>query len=517
MNLFHSAQPARWSAAAVAVILLTACGASTSSTAEGSSTSSNEPQSLSATPSTLTQPTGGTGELVEFASTDGELDVTLTAAEGQVPYAGTQRWAMTYNAAATGPTLRVRPGDRVTITLVNNLNEPTSLHTHGLHVSPDQDNPFIMVDPGQSYTYVYDIPADQQAGTYWYHPHVHELTAQQVAAGLSGAIVVEDDTDAQLAEVSTDRVLVVNDPPLTQANPWTDPSSSAGAQGNADMGDMSGHDMSGHDMGSMMDGTSGSGVDPMTAMMGRTGPRLLTNGQDGVLLAGSGGLLERAHVVNATASTRLLLTFTGDRMLRLSGTGGRLASAQEVTSIELAPGERTEVVLIPGVDGGQLQAQRLSNEGAGAPVGLPEIIATVQPDAGRDVGMLPVTMSADTRDLFAPDVQVAQQRVITLDGHMNPTIDGKPFDPDTVNFTARKGTVEEWVIKSNSPMLHPIHLHTWPFQVKGQEGWTDIVTVPANGEQVIRVAFDDFTGTSVIHCHVLDHEDLGMMAVIKVT
>lgn len=490
--------------AALSAGTLVLAGCSSAATSHDSSHVTSPPASTTASmPPTLAADSAVSP--AELASTDGALDVTLTAAESQVPYAGTTRWAMTYNGTATGPTLRVHPGDKVTVTLVNNLSKPTSLHTHGLHVSPDQDNPFSMVEPGQSLTYTYDIPADQQAGTYWYHPHVHELTAEQVASGLSGAIVVEDDTDAQLATVSTDRVLVINDPPLVTANPWT--------SGSAGGGPMDGHDMGGG--GSMM-GSGSSGVDMMTAMMGRTGPRLLTNGQDGVMFSGGGGLLERAHVVNATASTTLTLTYTGAQMLALSATGGRLPAPREVTSITLAPGERTEVVLVPGPDGGQLLGQRHTNEGTGGTTGLPEVIATVPADAGTDTAVLPTSMTANTRDLFAPDVQVAQQRVITLDGHMNPTIDGKPFDANRIDLTAKKGTVEEWVIRSSSPMVHPIHLHSWPFQVEGQEGWTDVVNVPANGEKVIRVAFDDFAGTTVLHCHILDHEDTGMMAVIKV-
>ena len=262
--------------------------------------------------------------------------MTLTAAESQVPYAGTTRWAMTYNGQATGPTLRVHPGDKLTVTLVNDLSEPTSLHTHGLHVSPEQDNPFAMVDPGQSSTVTYDIPADQQAGTYWYHPHVHEMTAEQVASGLSGAIIVEDDTDTQLMSVTTDRALVVNDPPLVQENPW-----SGAGSGQAGSGMMGNGSHGGHDMGGMMGGGS-SGVDMMTAMMGRTGPRLLTNGQDGVALTDAAGKLERVHVVNATASTTLTLTYTGSTMLALSSTGGRLPAPREVTSVDLAPGQRTD-------------------------------------------------------------------------------------------------------------------------------------------------------------------------------
>ena len=144
--------------------------------------------SASSASSAATASSATSGELPELSSKDGALAVTLTAAESQVPYAGSTRWAMTYNGRVSGPTLRVHPGDRLTVTLVNDLGKPTSLHTHGLHVSPEQDNPFVSVEPGQSYTYTIDIPANQQAGTYWYHPHVHESTAEQVASGLSGAM-----------------------------------------------------------------------------------------------------------------------------------------------------------------------------------------------------------------------------------------------------------------------------------------------------------------------------------------
>ena len=484
-------------ALAAAGLLLSGCTTpTTTTTTSGEATSPKPP---------VVAPGGEAGAVPELASEDGTLDVTLTAAEAQVPYDGTTRWAMAYNGQATGPTLRVHPGDRLTITLVNDLAEPTSLHTHGLHVSPEQDDPFAMVDPGRSATLTYDIPADQQAGTYWYHPHVHELTAEQVASGLSGAIIVEDATDTALAAVSTDRVLVVTDPPLVQENPW-----------NGSGGGQAGSGMMGGDSGGMMGGSRSSGIDMMTAMVGRTGPRLLTNGRNGVALDGSGGRLERAHVVNATASTTMTLTYTGASLLALSSPGGRLPAPRDVTSIDLAPGDRSEIVMTPGAGGGQLLAQRHSNEGDAGPVGLPEVIAAVSADAGGDPSTLPTTMAADTRDLFAPDVTVARERVVTLDGHMNPTIDGQPFDPGVVNLTAAKGTVEEWVLRSSSPMAHPIHLHSWPFQIEGQPGWNDVVNVPAYGEQVIRIAFDDFAGTTVVHCHILDHEDTGMMAVIKV-
>lgn len=423
----------------------------------------------------------------EHASRNGRLDVTLTAADGMVPYNGGERWAMTYNGDITGPTIRVRPGDRLRITLINDLQEPTSLHTHGLHVNPDGDgdNPFLTIAPGERHTYVYDIPRSQQPGTFWYHPHAHGLVAKQVNLGLEGAIIVDGPVDAELAKATTERILVVTDPPLVTQDPWP------------------------------VDGHSAN-VDMMTAMMGRSGERLLTNGADGVQVVPTGAL-ERVRLVNATASTQLRFTWTGARMLALASEGGRLSKPQAMTSIVLTAGERTEVVLVPGADGGQLVAQRVSQEGTGAVEERRTLIADVVAGASTDTRVLPATLGADDRDLFAADVKIAKRRTIRLTGHMQPLIDGRPFDANTVNVQARRGTIEEWTIVSESPMDHPIHLHVWPFQVRGQAGWHDIVQVPAGTTQVIRVAFEDIAGTTVIHCHILDHEDTGMMAVIKVS
>ncbi|HEY5155216.1 MAG TPA: multicopper oxidase domain-containing protein, partial [Acidimicrobiales bacterium] len=114
-----------------------------------------------------------------------------------VAYGSGTRWALTYNGSTPGPTMRVRPGDVLTVTLDNRLDAPTNLHTHGLHVSPggDSDNIFVMVEPGRQHTYRYEIPADHPSGTFWYHPHHHGLVAPQVFGGLAGAIIVEDAID----------------------------------------------------------------------------------------------------------------------------------------------------------------------------------------------------------------------------------------------------------------------------------------------------------------------------------
>src|SRR5687768_9809520 len=141
------------------------------------------------------------------------LEVTLRAEARQIPYGKGTRFAYTYNGATPGPTLCVRPGDRLVITLENRLDHDTNLHTHGLHVSPAVDDIFLMVPAGGSHTYIYDIPGAHRSGLFWYHPHVHEHVAEQVTAGLAGAIIVADDLD-DIAEIatSTERIWILADP-----------------------------------------------------------------------------------------------------------------------------------------------------------------------------------------------------------------------------------------------------------------------------------------------------------------
>jgi len=117
---------------------------------------------------TLTQPT-------VLASASGSLD-TLEATVGRVLIAGRGRQATTtlrYNGGVPGPTMHLQPGDHLGVDLVNHLDQPINLHTHGLQVSPqgNSDNPFLMIDPGQTFHYDYGIPADHPTGTFWSDPH----------------------------------------------------------------------------------------------------------------------------------------------------------------------------------------------------------------------------------------------------------------------------------------------------------------------------------------------------------
>lgn len=134
-----------------------------------------------------------------------------------VPLGAGTRYAYTYNGSTPGPMLRVRPGDTVVVTLQNRLDTDTNLHTHGLHVSPSSgsDDIFVMVPSGGEHTYTYDIPADHPSGLFWYHPHAHGHVAEQIAAGLAGAIIITDELD-DITEItaSTERLFILADPSI---------------------------------------------------------------------------------------------------------------------------------------------------------------------------------------------------------------------------------------------------------------------------------------------------------------
>ena len=107
-------------------------------------------------------------------------------------------------------------------------------------------------------------------------------------------------------------------------------------------------------------------------------------------------------------------------------------------------------------------------------------------------------------------------------GMMTPTINGRIFDASRIDNTVQFDSVEEWLLTNTSTLDHPLHLHVWPMQIIEQDGqpvdsllWQDVVNIPARSTTRVRIAFEDFSGKTVYHCHILDHEDNGMMGIIN--
>jgi suppressor of ftsI len=127
------------------------------------------------------------------ASHAGVLAVTLRAQRATIDIGGQQAVTELYEGSYAPPTLRVRPGDVIRLRLANQLDQPTNLHTHGLHVSPsgNSDNVFLTVPPGQAQAFEFRIPGNHPSGLFWYHPHTHHFYNEQVRNGMSGALIVE--------------------------------------------------------------------------------------------------------------------------------------------------------------------------------------------------------------------------------------------------------------------------------------------------------------------------------------
>lgn len=454
------------------------------------------------------------GEPAEERSSAGVLQVRLTAAPGPVRLAGQDATALSYNGSIPGPTLRLKPGDTLKITLANNLAQATNLHLHGMYVSPEGngDNVFLHVEPGRSFDYEYRLPNDHPPGVYWYHPHVHGTVADQIFAGLFGAIIVEDPVPV---DAGTERLLVVSDTALDG-------------------------------LGSI------SPAPDMERMMGREGGLVLVNGQLNPWFMARPGERERWRLLNACVSRYLRLRLDGQQLQLLGIDSSRGQDPEDVQELLLAPGNRADLLVTTRPGESVLRASwydrgimaGMMGRGPGRPV--PPEPAPPEPVPQQDSGATALATLNVSGEAAAPPAAIQRQAVprdlrrstvaarrqFTMymgmgmgmaGGMMRFTINGREFDADRTDTTVAAGSVEEWTIVNTSPMDHPFHLHVWPMQVIDDNGrqpdaimWRDVVNIPANGRVTVRVAFEGFRGRSVYHCHILDHEDLGMMGVIDV-
>ncbi len=441
-------------------------------------------------------------EPVTFRSVEGVLQLKLKSAAGPVQIAGRRATALSYNGGVPGPTWIVRPGDRVMVSLENQLSEPTNLHVHGLHVSPSgkSDNVLISINPGSSFDYEYQLPVDHPPGVYWYHPHHHGTVAAQVFGGLYGAIIVEDQA---AIPVTRERVLVISDISL--------------------------------DSSGRIPPQSG-----MSAMVGREGNLVLVNGQLLPRMTAKPGERERWRLVNACASRYLRLRLDGQQLQLLGIDSGRFAAPREVSEIILAPGNRADVLVTTASGTATLQTLPIDRGSAMGMMGGPRgsstsanlatlVVAGTSAHALADVPKQPQprdlrTIAVDGRHELVFAMGMGGMGMRGGSSMMSFTIDGKEFDSTRIDTTVRGGSIEEWTLTNTSPMDHPIHLHVWPMQIVEQDGavvddilWQDVVNVRANSSVRVRILFDNFTGTTVYHCHILDHEDLGMMGIVHAT
>lgn len=429
-------------------------------------------------------------------SRNGVLKVDLDAKEAVTGLGGRNvRSSGMYNALMPGPTLVVRPGDRLQITSRNGLTQPTNLHTHGLHVSPkgNGDNVFVNSPPGATYVNQYDIPDDHIPGLYWYHPHRHMYTDPQVTSGMAGAIVVEGKVDAlpQIARART-RTMIFQQ---FQVNPD----------------------------GAVVDAGQASNA-PLTTYV---------NGQFRPVIAMRPGETQRWRMANMTADNFLRIPIPAGLDAWLLATDGtpvnRLSGVQ---SMLLAPGARRTILVRARTTGDV--ALRSADFGTDFQAAVATDLATVRIEGERAADQGLPAKVYDMPDLR--DERVAARRTLRFSEGLTPGgdplffINGKMFDQWGKRdlATMKLNTVEEWTLTNASFEYHPFHIHIQPFQVISVNGvpvkgvdYRDVISIPpavsgVPGRVVIRQKYTDFTGRFVVHCHILFHEDNGLMAPVSV-
>ncbi|MDJ0600645.1 MAG: multicopper oxidase family protein [Crocosphaera sp.] len=445
-----------------------------------------------------------------YQSKDGLLDVHLEANYTPVNLSGNQAYLLTYNGQIPAPRLEAKPGDLIKIKLTNKLQQPTNLHYHGLHISPTgkEDNVFLKINPEESFTYEFKIPKTQKAGTFWYHPHVHGYVADQLSGGLAGLFIVRGELDeVPEIKIAQEEFLVLQDFALD-------------------------------DQGQLLSSNH------MDLMSGREGNLITINGQINPTYTLKQNSLLRLRILNASTSRFYNLSLENHPFYLIATDGGAIQNPLEMTKILLTPGQRVELLvkgnqtpknyrlinlpydrggmgmmgggMMGGRMGGMMNRRQTSNNAT--------VLATIQYDGVSENVALPSQLTSIS-SLPLPQ----QIRRFTLNHGMSPgvgmafLINNQPYQHERIDTQVKLNTVEDWELINTGVMDHPFHLHVNSFQVISRNGknepylaWRDTVLVRRGETVKIRIPFKDYKGKTVYHCHILDHEDLGMMGNLEI-
>ena len=458
-------------------------------------------------------------------SVDGVLETVLRAQYAYADTGGYRLFMRTYEGKLPGPTLRLQPGDTLRIRLVNDLPpnrsdalfdqdlpqqlNTTNFHFHGSHVSPEgiSDNIFRIMHPGQSYDIEIAIPADHTQGTYWYHPHHHGGADIQIASGMAGALIVEGDfADVPEIAEAAERLLLINQVVFDEYR--------------------------------MVEG--------FETVFPEGATRFFTiSGQREPIIRLRPGEVQRWRILHAGYQDDIFLALEGHELHQVARDGIGLSRmdqpvvrpgadpAADPAAILLAPAQRVDVLVQAGAPGTYALQALPYFQGYDAPTGpLATVIVEGEPLAMH----LPATLPPGPLDAIG-DEELTGSRQLTFSRHAPEVdaaghwrefaflVDDQLFDHDRVDQQVALGAVEEWTVTNlDEHNDHVFHIHINPFQLTLVNGepvaepvWLDTVIVPHGGSVTFRSRFLDFTGKYVLHCHMMNHEELGMMQVVEVS
>ncbi len=515
-----------------------------------------------------------------LTSSRGELDVTLTLAYVDTVLDGKAVKLRSMNGGIPAPTLRVNAGDRLRIRVVNELPpnpssdlrpahlrypNSTNLHTHGLHVSPGlvsagvygdyvMDDPQLGIQPGQSRQHEYRIGIDHPPGAYWYHPHLHGASSIQVGSGMAGALIVKGEID-RVPEIAAakERVFLFQAPitdvagtleSFTQAAyvPLVEPPFLINGvrrprlvmrQGevqnwhfvNAAIFKFVNLSLDGHALNVYsLDGNPRSSMVPVGPF-----PVPSPTKAAGVVLApgNRASVLVKAGAPGTYSLRTLRFEMGVDESIVREDVLADVVVVDEARPMALPLGPLpVPAVLAPITDEELASAGGLKRSVVMRflPLDPPPRDAVVNPGSERDDWVYMSGGTAIGGEVFA--LGAAGSGASTAPALPTEYI---PFQSSrALKQTVALGSVEEWTIYNMNNIRHPFHIHVNPFQVVRINGetvepfWADTIALPPGGTAeaptsvTFRTRFRDFTGAFVMHCHMLVHEDMGMMQMVEV-
>ncbi|ARC41518.1 multicopper oxidase CueO [Citrobacter braakii] len=496
----------------------------------------------------------------DLLTADASNRIQLIAQAGQSSFAGKTATTWGYNGNLLGPAVKLSKGQAVTVDIHNQLAEETTLHWHGLEIPGEVDGGPQGIIPAGGKRSVTFTP-DQRAATCWFHPHQHGKTGRQVAMGLAGLVLIEDE---DIRKLLLPKQWGIDDVPVII-----------------------------QDKQFSADGQVNYQLDIMTAAVGWFGDTLLTNGAIYPQHAAPRGWL-RLRLLNGCNARSLNIAASDNRPLYvIASDGGLLAEPVKVTELPMLMGERFEV-LVDVSDGKAFDLVTLPVSQMGmaiAPFDKPHPVMRVQPLLITASGTLPDTLTSmpalpSLEGLTVRKLQLSMDPMLDMMGmqmlmkkygaqamagmdhgkmmgHMNNDnmghgnmnhgnmnhgemgnmqhgdmgnmkhgtfdfhnanrINGQAFDMNKPMFAAAKGQHERWVISGQGDMmLHPFHIHGTQFRILSENGkapaahragWKDTVRVEGGVSEVL-VKFDHDAPKEhayMAHCHLLEHEDTGMM------
>lgn len=418
------------------------------------------------------------------------------------------------NGSLLGPTLILNKDSFVNIMVNNQLTDTTTIHWHGLHVAPENDGgPHSIILPNTMWNPQFTVM--DKAGTFWYHPHLHMQTDKHVSKGIAGLILVRDTEELTLGLPMN---YGVDEFPIVMQTKGFDASGQILVHTELDTS-------------VMVNGT----IDPVVDLPAQ---------------------VVRLRILNGSSQRLYEVGFSDNRLFSLIGTdGGLLTAPVSMTRYRMAPGQRADVLVDLSSSFGQnIQLMSYASElpnavygaaqpgvGAGATASL--VGYTSNPLNGNDFQLLDINVVAQTVNpvltipstlaSYTPILEGTQQitRNLTFTssgpmGNLNGPflINNTSFNMGVINYTIPLNNIEIWSFTNSTPIAHPFHIHDVQFfilDINGVppppelQGLNDVVLVPAGNGTVRFIAqFNDFSNDTIpfmYHCHMLTHEDMGMM------